>query len=222
MQHLFKIFLFLIPFQIATAQQTVTIYGEIHNPGSGKVYIKYLENYLTNDKAYADSALIDQNGNFSMAFPWNKSFPAVFIYGDERTVMFLSPADSMKITVDAKQFYKTIKYENKGAEANNYLAQKSLLFPPQRGSVIFKFEEKVFTQLVDSLHNEEMKNFNEYFSKIKSQSPSVAAFMDYEEAEIKYNWASTKTSYAEAYEYYNHLTTPVVLADDFFHFTLPP
>ena len=218
MNRLFKLIVLLLTTQISVAENTVSISGKITNPTGNKVYVKYVKNYLTNEKGIADSAFVDKNGNFSMTFSWSDFHPALFFHGDERSAMFLAPGDNLKMILDAKQFDESIKYEGIGSEVNNYLAQKTVRFTPLKGSVIFKMSEKEFTTMIDSMHNEKLNYFNMFFKGKSEVNTSLITFMEYEQAEINYNWASTKMSYAEAHEYYMQLKEPVVLTERYYDF----
>jgi len=195
MKPLLKIIIWLFMVQIVVAQNSVTIYENIKRPKGNKVYVRYFKDYITYERGIADSALIDNEGNFAMNFLWSISGPADFFHGDERTDMFLSPDDSIKITLDTRHFDETVIYEGIGADINNYLAQKVLLFPSQMASVIYKMQEEEFKRLVDSLHHKELNYFKDFLSVIPTKIYSVNAFKEYEEARINYNWASTKADY---------------------------
>ena len=110
MNRLFKLIVLLLTTQISVAENTVAISGKITNPTGNKVYVKYVKNYLTNEKGIADSSLVDKNGNFSMSFTWSDSQPALFFHGDERTGMFLTPGDNLKMSLKNYHFYLPMDY----------------------------------------------------------------------------------------------------------------
>src|SRR3989337_3713924 len=127
------IFLVLIA-HLLPAQNTVTVYGTITQPEGDMVYVKYFNDYLTYDEIIAGSGQLDKDGNFNMTFNRNDAFPATFYHGDEITKMYLIPGDSIRLTLDTREFDETVRYEGRGGVVNTYLAQKILQFPPQDGS----------------------------------------------------------------------------------------
>jgi len=207
----------LIATQLSTAQNTVTIYGTITNPKGDKVYVQYFEDYVSYNEAVVDSATLDKKGNYRMQFNWEHPGAATFFHGDEITTMFLSPNDNFQLNLDTKEFDETVKYKGKGAEINSYLAQKTLLFPYLDGSE-YKLGETAFTRLIDSIQQEKLDYFNEYFAQVSTKDPSIGLFMQTEEAEIIYSWANTKRSYPGLYDYYNKKATPTIVSSTYLDF----
>jgi hypothetical protein len=193
--------LLLFPIQLAFAQPSVTMHGNVVHQNDDMVYIRFYKDYLTNDEGIADSAILDGNGNFSMEFPWESPYHATFFHGGETTRMYLCPNDSLRITLDTKRNDETIRYEGRGACINNYLAQKALKFPPVTST--YKLDEKSFIKSIDSIHLEELNHFRNYFSGIVNKDSSVKSFMEAEEANIKYACINSKINYP-AYNAYLH------------------
>ncbi len=204
--------------QIAFSQSTATVYGKITNPTSNTVYIRYYRDLVSYKQVFADSARLDHDGRFAMTFPWKKSFQAEFVHGKEMTKMFIGVGDNIKIELDANRFDESIIYSGKGAEANNYLAQKELKFPKGMASGIYKMQEKEFVNFIDSLHNAQLNLFNSYFSKIGNKSSSTKAFKEYEDAEINYYCWEAKNDYPGMYTYFNKLKDDVILSDSYYSF----
>jgi len=101
--------------QPSFTQNTVTVGGTISHPKDDKVYIKYYKDYISYAEGIADSATLDKKGNFNMNFTWDHASPVTFYHGDEITEMFVSPGDSLHLSLDTKQFDETVKYEGRGA-----------------------------------------------------------------------------------------------------------
>lgn len=209
----FLLFL-LLAFQLAGAQSTASVHGTITHPKGDMVYLKYYKDYLTYAEVVADSAKLDKKGNFHMRFTWENPYPATFYHGDEITEMYVSPGDDLRLTLDTKEFDETVKYEGRGAEINTYMAQKALLFP-YINPVIYKEDEQNFTSHVDSVYQAEVGYFNQYFSKIKDTNPYLRTFKEYENAELTYGWANTKTDYPGLNAYLNQRRERTKVSDGF-------
>lgn len=213
---------FLLPFLLMTfclagAQSTATVHGTITHPKGDMVYLKYYKDYLTYDEVVADSTKLDKKGNFHMRFTWENPYPATFYHGDEITEMYVSPGDDLRLTLDTKEFDETVKYEGKGEEINTYMAQKALLFP-YINPVIYKQPEEAFTHHVDSVHQAEVGYFNQYFANIKDTNPNLKTFKEYENAELTYGWANTKTDYPGLNAYLNQRRERTKVSDGFMDF----
>src|SRR4030095_3310334 len=207
MKSIFISMIFFMSTHPVFTQNTVTVNGTISHPKSDKVYIKFYKDYISYAEGIADSAILDKKGNFNMRFTWDHAYPVTFYHGDEITDMFISPGDSLNLSLDTKQFDETVKYEGKGAVINNYLAQKTLKFPLSGGNE-YKLIEKEFTHLIDSIHSSELEFFSKYFSETSVHDPSLNVFRRYEDAEINYRWASDKSSYPMYYTYFNKASEP--------------
>lgn len=212
-KYLFLPFL-LMTFCFAIAQNTATVHGTITHPKGNMVYLKYYKDYLTYDEVVADSAKLDKKGNFQMRFTWEKPYPVTFYHGDEITEMYVSPGDDLRLTLDTKEFDETVKYEGKGEEINTYMAQKALLFP-YLNPVIYKQDEEPFTHYVDSVHQAEVGFINQYFATIKDTNPNIQTFKEYQNAELTYGWANTKTDYPGLNAYMNQRRERTKVSDGF-------
>lgn len=200
----------------ANASASVTIRGQIINPKNNKVYVRYYKEYLTYQVGIADSAELDKAGNFSMSFNWPAPYPAELLHGEEVTSLFLSPGYDLKVSLDTKQFDETVKYTGKGADVNNYLARKTLLTSPVSAMVMYRMPEAAFTQQVDSVYRKNMDFFNEWFAKADKKDAAIAAFMNYQQAELTYTWATQKEYYPSSYAYFTK--TPATLPHDYYDF----
>lgn len=181
---------------------SVTVKGKITNPKGNKVYVRYYTQYLTYETGTADSAELDKDGNFSMTFEWPASYPAQFQHGDEVSNLFLSPGYNLTLMLDNNKFDETIKYTGKGAEVNNYLAQKTRLSPRLSAMVIYKMPGKEFNHLMDSVYRSEMAYFTKWFAKADKKDTALTAFINYERAELTYTWALQKKYYPSSFTYF--------------------
>ena len=66
-----------------------------------------------------------KNGVFQASFETTDGIHQ-FSDGAESSMLFFKDGDNLNLMMDAKEFDETIKYTGKGADENNYLAQKAL------------------------------------------------------------------------------------------------
>jgi peroxiredoxin len=67
---------------------------------------------------------LSPSGDFQIALPKLKvPMPVVMDYGEKRARLYLVPGDKLRLTLDCKNFDKSLVYSGRGADANNYLAQ---------------------------------------------------------------------------------------------------
>ncbi len=104
----------------------VIVAGQITNPNKDSVWIRIEPPFGRNYIEYGDK--LDENNSFNIHFKTDKSIPVTFYDGVETTQMFVDPGDSIYLTLDTKEFDETVKYSGKGADKNNFLAQKFLKF----------------------------------------------------------------------------------------------
>jgi hypothetical protein len=140
--------------QLSFSQNSVTLYGTITNPKGDHTYVKYYRDFISYDEVTVDSAKLDKKGNYTMTFSWPAPGAATFYHGDEITQMFLSPGDSLSLSLDTKEFDETIVYKGRGSKINSYLAAKALKFG-YLGGTEFKMIESEFTPMLDSIHEAE-------------------------------------------------------------------
>lgn len=218
-----RVLLIALTFYHADAQQMTTVYGQIIHPKGKQVYLRYYQDYIAYEEITADSAALDKKGNFRMEFIWERPYPVTFFHGDEITEMFLSPGDSLRLTLDTKQFDETVVYEGRGAEVNNYLAQKTLTFGPMSAEP-YKLLEKEFLAYDDSMTNARFQFFTKHFSKTPVNNPSFQAFKDYELEEIYYQSVNLRISYPQLHPYLNRASGQKVVSEKYYDFLgdVPP
>jgi peroxiredoxin len=163
------------------------------HPKDNKVYIKYYSDYLSYQEVAVDSAHLDKQGHFKMTFSWEKPYPATFYSGDEMTEMFLTPGDSLFLTMDAKKFDETVAYSGKGALINNHLAKEMLIDHYPKGNT-YLLPEQQYIAWVDSVYEVSSNRLKQYF-KTENQSSAIQNYLNYAEAELMYTNAGLKFDY---------------------------
>ena len=96
----------------------VTLSGRITNQNSDSLIVAQ-RGIIKTIKVDKDGSFLDtlkvESGNY------------ILFDGKEQAALYLKNGYSLNITTDTKQFDETLKFSGVGHEANNYLAQKSLL-----------------------------------------------------------------------------------------------
>ncbi len=212
------IFALLCAFAISfLSAQEVTVYGKILNPKGDQVRITYSSDKISYVQSLADTATLNQNGEFILRFKWPKPAFADFSHGQEYTPLFLQAGDSVKMELDALKFDESVKYSGKGAIINNYLAKKMIAFP-RSSQEYFKLSEVHFLKYIDSVRKYRLNFFNTYFAKSKKKDPGLSLYKKIEEAEIHYEWLIQKLNYPDYNQYFNKLNEPPALSAHFYDF----
>lgn len=180
-----------------SSDNTVIVNGKITDPTSDYVIV------TLNEKS--DTAKIQEDGTFYMKINIEKPYYGRIRSGEFSNI-FLSPGDSVFVELDTKEFDETITYSGKGAEINNYLAEKQLLkdkfIYPQ--SEFFGLNEEDFMARTDSLNKvlKELNNNLRQNNNIQNQS-----FLKLEPKNIDYLIASVFLMYPSYYKYYSKDST---------------
>ncbi|MDO7887059.1 TlpA family protein disulfide reductase [Hymenobacter cheonanensis] len=74
-------------------------------------------------------APLSPSGDFQFEFnDLEATTPVHFTYAGQSTRLYLMPGDQLRLTLDFKDFDKTLVYSGRGADVNNYLAQAQWKF----------------------------------------------------------------------------------------------
>jgi thiol-disulfide isomerase/thioredoxin len=196
----------------------VTIKGQIKNANQQMVYVRYFKEYVAYEFQVADSAFVDQNGVFSLLFDWNKSGIAQLNYGDVALNIYLTPNANITLTADGNKFLSSLKYTGTSENINNYLAQKAAHSAPLQPGVIYRLPEAQFTHTIDSVYHRDKKFFTEWFKKSLQKGTADTNFIQYETAELLYNWAVMKEYYPASFAYYNRQAEQPVMSKEYYNF----
>ncbi|MCO6161944.1 TlpA disulfide reductase family protein [Flavobacterium sp. NRK F7] len=101
------------------ASKMVSFEGKIVNRNSDSIV-------LASGKNFKKTLRLNKRGQFKDAFEIPSDGLFQLFDGSETTMLFLKNGYDLKLTMDAKSFDESIKYEGKGAVENNYLAKKAL------------------------------------------------------------------------------------------------
>ncbi|EDP72129.1 thioredoxin family protein [Flavobacteriales bacterium ALC-1] len=112
-------FFLFITLSVFAKSGKVMLSGKVSNPSVTSIKITYF------DYKEVASAELDDNGSFKISTKIEDGF-YFLSYGRNTAYIYLYPKDELSINFDAKHFEKTLVFNGKGAERNNYLAKKSI------------------------------------------------------------------------------------------------
>lgn len=184
--------------------QNIKLAGRITHAKSDSVYVTGYDD-LSNKIIFAGGKL-DKAGNFSLNFALRRVTEVSLEHGGEYSQMFLTPGDSLFVTLNTKKFDESIAYAGKGAEANNFLAKKVLAFDQDKDPAVAKWaalrnrDEMGFLKYCDSIADVLLGYFEKHYSPKFSE-----AFSNHIRGEIEYGAAYDKLSYHGLHAYLNGL-----------------
>lgn len=192
-----------LPMSLAYGQN-IKISGRITDAKSDSVRITYYD-HASNERTLGEARL-DKAGGFNLGFQLTRATFVSLEHGNEYSQMFLTPGDSLFVTLDTKKFDESISYAGKGAEANNFLAKKVLAFDENKDPAVAKWtalrsrDEAGFLKYCDSVADVLLEYYEKHYSPKFSE-----AFSNHERGEIEYGAAYDKLSYHGLHAYLNGL-----------------
>ncbi|MFH1320757.1 MAG: TlpA disulfide reductase family protein [Bacteroidota bacterium] len=212
-----KFFYVSLALVIAACQQpentnkTVTITGTIENPVNNHIFIKGSKEISS---GIIDSTIVDRNGEFIIGFgivdkngkfetSFNIDEPGYykFFHWNEHAFLFLSPGDSMRLSLNTEEFDETINYSGTGSAANNFLAKKLLFEEKIRISSqrLYSLEVEQFIPKTDSVRDVMEKHLDTFLDSIQNINKK---FKRFEKANILYSWVEKRFNYPEYCKHY--------------------
>jgi len=161
--------------------------GKIENPNYNSVAI-------INDGGFKKILKLNNKNEFSDTLTIPRKGMYTFSDGRESTSIYLNKDYDLHLALNTKAFDETIKYTGKGAENNNFLAQKYLINEREIGDGydLYASDEKAFL--------EKQKNVDkQYFDLLKKLNDND--FIDYQSKEILYNSFLAISSYKTYHRY---------------------
>lgn len=174
-------------------QNKVIITGKITNPLSDDITVVTYPNPLIPEEKETTVAL---SGNtFKLEVPVTEATLAELVHGNEVVPVYLEPGYSLELSFNGDKFLKSIKFEGKGANENNYLAQYTRRFDEVEDYQVLpdniKLNEREFTEFLEYRKKDQLKNLEKYSSK----SLVSEAFKAFALAEIDFGYANDKVTY---------------------------
>ena len=163
----------------------VTITGQITHPKSQNLTVSYTLDFMSNKDSVVASDSLDKNQSFNVSFDLDNSTFMKFRTGKEYTNMYLSPGDSIHITLDGEAFDSTISFTGTGAIVNSYLAQKmkNNLGVMEEINLFYKLDQSSF---LSAMENEHATKIN----RLRSSGITDSSFLNLEEDNLIYSLGS--------------------------------
>lgn len=173
---------------------TEVLSGDIKNTTEKQVILK---NQNRKDVAMIS---LDKNNSFIDTLSLKEGYYNFFL-GNEYTQMYLKPGMNLHISLDAKDFDKSLTYKGKGSKINNFLAKKMLLFqklaPKSSIQYFGRLDEKSVVKLMDSIENV-------YNNLLTDSKIDDKAFVSLERLKNKLVKATNFLRYPQAKAYFTH------------------
>ncbi|WP_452222657.1 TlpA family protein disulfide reductase [Lacinutrix chionoecetis] len=124
----------------------VTLSGTIENKNSDSLFIYQGRNFSKTVK-------VAEDGTFSDTL---KVAPGIYgVYdGKEAAQVYLKNGYDLKLDLNSKEFFETLKFTGEGAEPNNYLVKKVVMQKDLVEPSVFDLDEAAFNAKVIELENE--------------------------------------------------------------------
>lgn len=125
MKKLLLFVLLLFPL-VLQAQKSALLYGRITQAEAKETELMLITSAKEKGEAYP--IRLQEDGSFSIQIPITESSYAKFKHGEEHTMLYLEPGDSIWLQLDSKSFDESLVYTGRGAGNNNYLSAHFLQF----------------------------------------------------------------------------------------------
>lgn len=151
-----------------TGSNFALLSGKITEPNSQKLHI------IDDSGNVAREITVKEDGTFSDTI-FNANGFFTINDGKESTTLYLENGYNLSLSIDTKQFDETIVFEGKGAEANNYLAQKFLENEQVTGNYqdLYGLDEKQFIEKTSTLYaglEKKLKGLPEKFVEMERKN----------------------------------------------------
>ncbi|WP_158607176.1 TlpA disulfide reductase family protein [Pontibacter oryzae] len=175
------------------AQGKAVISGKITNPLDDYVALVTYANPLIPDEKVTEVEL--DGDSFRIEVPVQEATVAELLHGDEVVQVYLEPGYDLKLTVNGGKFFKTIKYNGKGANENNYLAYATARFDEEQDYQVLpdniKLKAGEFTEFLDYRRADQLKSLDKYAAKYTLSEK----FRSFILTEIEFGYAKDKLNY---------------------------
>lgn len=172
----------------------ISITGQIKNPQSELASVDLTTNTLTGEtQSYAGR--VQPDGRFLILCPIAQPTAALFYHADQYAPVFLFPNDSLFLYADRNDFKQSLKFEGRGAERNNFLADYNRKYhnpfaQSEHVSRMKSLNGGEFAFYVGKQKSEKTTMLNSYFKK-----PPEIQFYNYIEDLITAEWATDLFDY---------------------------
>ena len=180
---------------------TVAITGTVTNANVTTISVMHLDNQIL------VSAELDADGHFKMSAKIEDGYYTL-MYGRNSQHIYLYPKDQLTITFDANHFENSLTFEGKGAERNNYLANKSVADAKLTEDLqaFYKVDEAEYHQNLENVKSTHLASLATY---------EVEAFFESaEKKSLEYDRLLSIQNYSNSYKFY--IGGEIQPSDDFY------
>ena len=198
---LVKYFILFVSISVYAKSGKISLSGKVNNPSVNTIKITHL-----NNKELV-SAELDKNGDFIMSAKIEAGF--FFLnYGRNTAYIYLYPKDELSLSFDANHFDKTLAFNGKGAERNNYLAKKSVLDQTftEDLEAFYKVDEATYMTNIQNVKQKHLDELNKYTVE--------SFFKNDEEKSLEYDRLLSIQNYKSSYKFY--LGEDITPSDNFY------
>lgn len=180
---------------------TAVLSGHLdHAPAGDSVRLEYSGHYYHQRVR----TVLNATGDFKLTVPELKGgTPITFSYAGQRTGLYLSPGDEVRLTLDFPKFDESLKYTGRGADVNNYLAQSLWKFEFGPAGDVPRPQPTATTTAAQmreqaDAYRQARRSFLTTYAKAH---PLPADFQRNTLLDIDLNWAISLLEYPGAYRY---------------------
>jgi len=198
--------LFACKNEIKEAGEHAFLGGEIINPNDDFVTL------LKADKVL-DTIKLDDHNRFLYKINNLKSGFYTFRHGSEIQMVLIEPNDSIMLRLNTFDFDESLVYSGAGADKNNYFINEFLQNEIIEKEIfkLCQLDPTVFEIKIDEIKKKKNKALNDFINKNKTST----LFKEIAEANINYNYYSSKEIYPIINYGYNNRTVIKELPEDF-------
>jgi thiol-disulfide isomerase/thioredoxin len=150
--------------------------------------------YVFNDEFR--KAIPVTNSEFSDTLNFKDAQYFTLKMGNESTQIFLTPTDSLHVTVNGNEFDESLKYTGSSAEENNFLAADYL-----RDEVAMEHPEEIYT-LEPNAYKAKMAELKNESNNALEKTQASAIFKEYQKKNNEAKYLSMLFQYPQAYQYF--------------------
>ncbi len=192
---LFCCFCCCLPLSLFGQGYTV-IEGKIAIPAGNEAGLTVINDLLRHDKTIFTTP-VSHDGTFKLAFKPDQPMLVRFEHMFENMLIYVSPGDRIKLSFEAENMWKTMRFEGDGANNNNYMVAYYNKFNKEVDQTYINLEADGmttadFTRYADSIKTAKMQFYEDY----KRTRPFTGNFGEYAKGDILYNWAYDKLRFA--------------------------
>jgi hypothetical protein len=108
---------------------------------------------------------IANDGTFSDTLHIDKAYFLLSI-GNKTLQLFMKKGNNLKLSVDNKNFNKTLKFTGRDAKANNFIRKKNIIWRKYYDGTYFSLGDQEFSEAVSNIKNKTLNILEEYKNEI--------------------------------------------------------